>query len=548
MVQPVQRRARVRRPGGLARLVGRRPGTVVAVTIACVLAGSAVVVTSADALTRNRAGMIQAEAWSSMSGARAEKTQDSGGGQDVGWLSSGDWIRYRGVNLGLPGALTASVRVASAESAGGTLELRADSITGPVLAGYTITATGGWQSWTTRTQTNPSRLSGLHDVVVTLHSPQPADFVNLNWFSLVAKPDGTPVAAPTVAAPRPGHAIGHPSSPSAPSGPATGGAPAGPGPADPVASGTATSPAAAPAPMPSMTMTPGAPMPAAPAGKWVDVDPVKQAADTEAFFARTPKPVTGDPVRVPEFHAECTVDHHASDDPIVFPGRPGASHNHTFFGNTSTDADSTLASLRAAGTSCTPKEDKSAYWVPSLYQNGRVVDPLGKVTVYYGSRLKDPSRTQPFPAGFRMITGDARTQTDTPDRQGNHFWCAGIGGEIGRTADGLFPVCAPTAQLNRQITFADCWDGKHLDSPDHKSHVANGVDGECPAAFPVPIPNISFVIAYPLNTDTEGITLASGTGFSMHADFFNAWDADALAQRVRDCIDQDAKCDSAGNF
>jgi hypothetical protein len=260
-----------------------------------------------------------------------------------------------------------------------------------------------------------------------------------------------------------------------------------------------------------------------------------------------PKPVTGNPVKVPEFHATCTVSHHGPDDPIVFPGQPGLSHNHTFIGNVSTDADSTLASLRAATTTCAPKQDHSAYWVPTMYQNGKVVDPTG-ITVYYGSRLKDPSKTQPFPAGFKMITGSATTQTDTPDHQGNHFWCAGIGGEVGRTADGVMPICAPTANLVRQVTFPDCWDGVHLDSPDHKSHVSDMVNGACPAAFPVPIPSISFVIGYPLDTDTSGITLASGTTFSMHADFFNAWDDDALAARVRNCLDQGVKCDADGNF
>ncbi|WP_332107878.1 DUF1996 domain-containing protein [Phytohabitans flavus] len=228
---------------------------------------------------------------------------------------------------------------------------------------------------------------------------------------------------------------------------------------------------------------------------------------------------------------------------------PGASHNHTFFGNKSTDASSTYESLmRATATSCNVADDHSAYWIPTLLQKGKVVDPK-EVTVYYGSRLKDPSKTQPFPPGLRMITGDARKQTDTPDKQGNHFWCAGIGGETGRTADGLFPVCAKTAELVRQVTFFDCWDGKHLDSPDHKAHMAMGDHtGACPKSHPVPVPSVSFVIAYPLSTNTNGITLSSGTSFSMHADFFNAWEDSPLAARVRNCLNQGVKCNSQGNF
>ncbi|WP_326562147.1 DUF1996 domain-containing protein [Micromonospora sp. NBC_01796] len=322
--------------------------------------------------------------------------------------------------------------------------------------------------------------------------------------------------------------------------------------------GAPGSPSATPG-APGTSATPGAPgtsatpptgtNPPTSVGGWIAVDPAAQAAATAAFFARKPKPVTGNPVKVPEFNVGCTTSHHNSDDPIVLPNLAGASHNHTFWGNKSTNANSTAESLRAAtATTCNSPQDHSAYWVPTMLQNGKVVDP-DEITVYYGSRLKDPSKTQPFPFGLRMIVGDAKNQVDTPDKQGNHFWCAGIGGEVGRSADGTFPVCAKTAHIVRQITFPDCWDGKHLDSPDHKAHMANGDHtGACPKSHPVPVPSVSFVISYPLSANTDGITLASGTSFSMHADFFNAWEDDALAARVRNCLDQGVKCNSAGNF
>jgi hypothetical protein len=67
------------------------------------------------------------------------------------------------------------------------------------------------------------------------------------------------------------------------------------------------------------------------------VDAAAQAAAKAAFFATVPKPVTGNPVKVPEFNASCKVSHHGSDDPIVFPGLAGASHNHTFIGNKTTN-------------------------------------------------------------------------------------------------------------------------------------------------------------------------------------------------------------------
>ena len=52
------------------------------------------------------------------------------------------------------------------------------------------------------------------------------------------------------------------------------------------------------------------------------------------------------------FFSVCRLSHFAPDDPIVRPGLPGASHPHEFFGNTSTNARSSLASLLAHGTTC----------------------------------------------------------------------------------------------------------------------------------------------------------------------------------------------------
>jgi hypothetical protein len=174
------------------------------------------------------------------------------------------------------------------------------------------------------------------------------------------------------------------------------------------------------------------------------------------------------------------------------------------------------------------------------------VDPQNDTTIYYGSRLVDVSKVIPFPPGLRMIVGDSKLQTSPDD---SHFFCAGPVGEIGRSADGKFPKCAAGDVLIRQLMFPDCWDGKHLDSPNHKDHMAwmDGM-GKCPASHPWGTPSISMMLVYPLNTDTDGITLASGTYASMHGDFFNAWDENELARRVRDCIDQSAKCNANGDF
>jgi hypothetical protein len=294
---------------------------------------------------------------------------------------------------------------------------------------------------------------------------------------------------------------------------------------------------------------PASPSPSTSSGAgWIDMDQAAWNAQLAAFAAMPIAPAPANAVRVSEFNATCQYSHSRPDDPIVFPGLPGASHMHSFIGNRSTNAATTTASLFAnTPTSCGPAQDLSAYWIPTLYEHGLAVEPSGFV-VYYGSRLTDPTGTKPFPPGFRMIAGNAKLQTPTPAGSVNQFYCAGPGGEIGRSADGNWPRCAPTATLTYQLVFQDCWDGVHLDSPDHKSHVSYSYTGTCSGAFPVAIPNISFVYAFPTAGSADGFTLASGMASSIHGDVFIAWDNAALGHRVKDCVVQKAKCNTAGTF
>jgi hypothetical protein len=312
-----------------------------------------------------------------------------------------------------------------------------------------------------------------------------------------------------------------------------------------------TAPGGTPGPTSPATTTPAPSHPAHPEGGWVTMDQARWQRQLADFNAMAMKPITGNPVRVSEFNADCKTSHSKADDPILFPNQPGASHRHTFLGNTSTDAATTTESLLAhAGSSCQPADDHSAYWIPELTENGKPVNPLS-TNVYYGSRLKDPTRTVPFPQGFRMIQGDALAVRATQKGAPGKFWCGGIGGEVDRSADGNWPVCAATADLTFHLTFPDCWDGIHLDSPDHMSHVGNAdSNGVCSGRFPVAIPSVAYVLRYPTSGSKAGFKLSTPSGLpsSMHGDVIFAWDDAALGHRVKDCVVQHAKCNTAGTF
>src|SRR5215212_7071382 len=98
-------------------------------------------------------------------------------------------------------------------------------------------------------------------------------------------------------------------------------------------------------------------------------------ATTAAGVAGTKQRGPG-PGRVPTFAVHCEFSHRNTDDLIVFPGQAGRSHDHTYFGNRTTNASATPASLRAAGTSsCLRRGDTAAYWVPTLLTAGQPVTP-----------------------------------------------------------------------------------------------------------------------------------------------------------------------------
>jgi hypothetical protein len=239
-----------------------------------------------------------------------------------------------------------------------------------------------------------------------------------------------------------------------------------------------------------------------------------------------------------EMHANCEVNHRLSDDPIVFPGLAGASHNHTFIGNPRTDANSTPASLVGGATSCEDTLDASGYWFPTLLRNGVPVIPDAP-TVYYKSGVKDYRTVQPFPAGFKLLVGDVHTP-DAAHFLGN-WQCPGFKG------NDIPSSCPSGSSLVVRLTAPSCWDGVHLDTTDHKSHMAWPVNGLCPADHPVPLPMLEIKLPYPLNNgNTGGLTYSSGASYSFHYDFMNGWDAARQSYLVSYCINGGRQCNGFG--
>ena len=86
---------------------------------------------------------VAAAGFASQHGVQAAACSE--GGQCIGWIEHGDWVRYENVDCG---ARTEQMVIRAASvTDGGTIEVRLDAPDGELLGSCRVPHTGGWQSW-----------------------------------------------------------------------------------------------------------------------------------------------------------------------------------------------------------------------------------------------------------------------------------------------------------------------------------------------------------------------------------------------------------------
>jgi hypothetical protein len=100
------------------------------------------------------------------------------GGQNIGYIEDGDYVVYSSIDFG-DGAGEFLARVASG-SDGGKIEIRLDSITGPLVGTCSVEGTGDWQKWVDAT-CEVSGLSGIHDLYLKFTGGS-SYLINMNWW------------------------------------------------------------------------------------------------------------------------------------------------------------------------------------------------------------------------------------------------------------------------------------------------------------------------------------------------------------------------------
>ncbi|GAA0670543.1 hypothetical protein GCM10010193_23320 [Kitasatospora atroaurantiaca] len=245
------------------------------------------------------------------------------------------------------------------------------------------------------------------------------------------------------------------------------------------------------------------------------------------------------------------------DNVIVAPGvSNGAHHMHDYVGNRITDAFSANGRLAGAGTTCS-NGDQSAYYWPVLRlldganerdakapgggkdrNVGRILQPA-EVGITYSSTTGN--KVQPMTRFLRIITGDAKALTNGPANAHASWSCTGF--EDRQLAD-KYPICPNGSRVVRTLKFPDCWDGKNIDSANHRSHTAFSKNGSCPKNFRA-IPQLVERVAYDV---PSGVRFAVDSfpeqlhnPITDHGDFINVMNRNLLDQMVS-CINEGRRC------
>jgi hypothetical protein len=248
--------------------------------------------------------------------------------------------------------------------------------------------------------------------------------------------------------------------------------------------------------------------------------------------------------------------HRNSDNFMVVPGKVnGAQHIHDYVGNLSTNAFSTDESLAAAATTCT-NGDKSTYFWPVLRNtrvkgidanadggglDGNVGEILRPARAQLQFRGNPTARVTAMPDHLAIMTGDAKAVTNGGTNAHAAWTCTGF---EDRTTT-KYPLCPQRSWLVRILDFPSCWDGKNLDSANHRTHVVfPQQDGSCSAGR-VALPQLRVTLIF---------DRPAGRGFAVdafsdqqhnpvtdHADFMNLMPPAVMARAV-DCINTGRTC------
>jgi hypothetical protein len=140
--------------------------------------------------------------------------------------------------------------------------------------------------------------------------------------------------------------------------------------------------------------------------------------------------------------------------------------------------------------------------------------PGDQIDIYYRKPVNTTAPVHPIPIGLRMRVGDAMNTT----KPGAALWPCGTG-----AFKSAIPPATCTAEVHESMYFPQCWNGTHLDAPDH--HTLVGCTG---APDEIRLPQIQLIAHFAPGSGggrlESYVDVGTSGGRTAHDDYWFAGD------------------------
>jgi hypothetical protein len=203
--------------------------------------------------------------------------------------------------------------------------------------------------------------------------------------------------------------------------------------------------------------------------------------------------------------------------------------------------------------------NRSGYWMPAMLDANGNPTKLAFAIIYYKRRpITDPKcsianfqaegNCLTIPNGLRFIFGYDMLTGKSPT---GSLWfnCQGPGAVPGHYSDltQALANCPTGALVGAVIEAPSCWDGKNLDTPNHRDHVAYPGYGSwgylrCPLDHPYVIPSFTLGAWFPvvagMHLSCDAMVPGKPAGTCFHTDYWEAWNDKVKAMWTQNDIDK----------
>ncbi|MGA6167466.1 DUF1996 domain-containing protein [Amycolatopsis magusensis] len=158
--------------------------------------------------------------------------------------------------------------------------------------------------------------------------------------------------------------------------------------------------------------------------------------------------------------------------------------------------------------------------------------PVGKVTA--------------MPRFLRILYGDAKVGTNGPKNARDSWTCSGF---EDRVLMNKYPICPEGSKVMRLHDFPSCWDGRNIDSANHRDHIVfPDQNGRCARGFRA-VPQLRITLTYDVPREVQLAGRYAVDSFpeeehnplSDHDDFANVM-SQRIMWRLVNCVNRGKTC------